>query len=148
MRAFPRPALDDARVRVYLEELADLDPAVLAAAVRTLIRTRTSDWLPAVGAIREVAAELVLALPSEEDALAQIAARIAWTREPEADRGERPEVHPVVARAVAAVGGFHALRTAENASVVRGQFGRLYREARGAAVRDCQVGAGRRALSP
>jgi hypothetical protein len=145
--------MDPGTLRVYLRELDDIPLAVLEQTVRELIRT--SEFFPTVRAIREAAAERTLNLPGEEEALAQIEARIRWAREDEETRGDPPSVHPLVVRALEHVGGFHGYRSADEPGVVRGQFLRLYRDLRGRAIHDAKVGAieiepgqERRALGP
>lgn len=136
--AFPRNQLGAGTLRVYLEELADVPPDVLAQAARALIRT--SEFFPTVRAIREACAEHALALPTEADALTQIEARMRWAREPEADRGPAPVVHPLVREVLGHVGGFHAFRATEEQTVIRGQFLKLFRTSRAELVRSTQVG--------
>jgi hypothetical protein len=137
-RAFPRHPVTRETLDVYLRELADLPVDVLERAVRELIRT--SEWFPTVRAIRESASEHALGLPGEADALAQVEARQAWGRQDEQTRGTPPALHPLVAEALDHVGGWHAFRTADEPAVVRGQFGRLFRELRSAALREAQIG--------
>lgn len=138
--AFPRHPIKPETFRVYLRELADLPPAALEAACRELIRT--SEFFPTVRAIREAAVERLLGLPGEAEALAQVEARADWFKDAEHEReGDPPDVHPRVKEALDHVGGFYAFRTAENPSVVRGQFLRLYRELRERDLREANVGA-------
>lgn len=134
-RAFPRQAVERGTLAVYVRELQDVPAEVLALSVRDLIRT--SEWFPTVRAIREQAAERMLDLPSETDALAQVGARIEWARE---QSGDAPPVHPVVREALDLAGGFHRFRSADQASIVHAQFLKAYRERRGAAVRDAVTG--------
>lgn len=138
--AYPRQAVPDATVMVYLRALADVPPADLERAVLALIRE--SRWFPAVSEILERVAELALALPSEPDALAQIESRMRWARLPEHERGDDPgpTVHPLVRETLDRVGGWHTFRNAEDATVIRGQFGRLYRDLRASAIRQRQSG--------
>jgi hypothetical protein len=137
-RAFPRQPVTAETLRIYLRELADIPPAALETACRELMRA--SEFFPTIRAIREAAAEHLLALPGEAGALAQIEARMAWGRADEDERGEAPGVHPLVREAVDHVGGFHAFRATDEPAVVRGQFLRLFRDLRGRAVRDAQIG--------
>lgn len=130
--AFPRDPITQDRFDLYVHELASVDPAALEAAVREIIRTRTGGYFPAIAEIINAAAEHALGLPSPDEALAQVEARIRWGRE---RAGEAPAVHPAVVEALEQVGGFHALRTAEKPSVIRGQFLNLYRDRRAAALR-------------
>ena len=136
-RAFPRQDVTVETIVVYQRELADVPAAVLEVAVRTVIRA--SRWFPTVAELREVAAEHMLKLPGEAEALAQIEARMVWARQPESTRGA-PPLHPLAQEALDRVGGFHTFRVAEDATVIRGQYGRLYRELRAAAVHAAQVG--------
>lgn len=154
-RAFPRQSVTAGTFQTYLRELADVPVPTLERTVRTLIRS--SEFWPSVRAVLEACAELTLALPGEADALAQIEARMAWARQDAQSRAqEPPPVHPLVREALDHVGGWHAFRAADEPAVVRGQFGRLFRELRARAVRDAQVGdlaalpspAGPRELSP
>lgn len=138
-RAFPRQTIDGETFRVYLRELEDVPAGALDEAVRSLIRT--SEFFPSVRAIRETVAERTLQIPLEAAALEQVHRRIAWARDDEADRdGVPPDLHPLVRDALGHVGGFSAFKTADEPGVVRGQFLRLFREVRAAAVRDAQLG--------
>ncbi len=123
----------------YVRYLADIPRPLLAAAVQEAIQTSSTPYdFPTVGKLRKLAAERMLHLPGEADALAQIEARQRWTRTKD---GPPPELHPLVRRALDLLGGFHAFRSAEEPTVVRGQFGRLYRDLRSQAVREVQVGS-------
>ena len=134
--AFPRQAVTPATVAVYARELDDLPEDALEQAVRDLIRS--ADWLPTVAAIRLAAAEYLLELPSETDALSQIEARIAWAR---ADDGtDPPPVHNLVSATLEHVGGYHAFRSTDKPSMLRAQFVNLYRETRQRQLRDVQTG--------
>lgn len=134
--AFPRSGTTAETWLVYARELSDLPIDALERAGRALIRT--SEFFPTIRALREAVAEATLGLPSEADALTQIEQRMAWTRTTRTE--EPPALHPLVREALTHVGGWHALRSAEKPEVVRGQFLRLYREIRGHAIRDVQVG--------
>lgn len=150
--AFPRQKIEAPTLRIYLRELADVPPELLAVAVRDLIRT--SEWFPTLQAILEAAAERSLALPSESGALAQIEARMAWVRSEAFETAPGPPVHPLVRETLEHVGGFSAFRATDEPGVLRGQFLRLYRDARGRAVRDAKLadalppGSSPRALGP
>lgn len=129
--AFPRQEIKRGTFDVYVRELADVPAPVLEQAVQEIIRTH--EFFPTVRTVREVAAERILRLPSETDALAQIDSRITWTRDGEA--GDVPEVHPVVREALELCGGFHRFRTGDQASIAQGQFQKVYRERRAHALR-------------
>lgn len=136
--AYPRQPLRPDTAAVYMRELADIPDDLLDGAVRAVIRE--SQWFPTVAEIRAKAADLQLGLPSEPDALAQIQARMEWARQPEADRGDPPALHPLVDEALRRVGGWHSFRSTDQATIIRGQFGRLYGELRAGAIRATQVG--------
>jgi hypothetical protein len=134
--AFPRQELDQATVRVYVKHLSDLSATYVEQACEGLIQT--SEWFPTIRAIREATAELMLSLPSEAEALAQLDARIEWART--GKQGDEPEVHPLVHRCLQYTGGWHGFREAERPGAVRAQFTRLYQDVRTAEVRSIQVG--------
>jgi hypothetical protein len=136
--AFPRNAIRPGTVRIYVANLEDIPSKTLEAAVTELIKT--SEFFPTVRAIREVAVERTLALPTEEEALSQVEARIGWRQLDELTRGEPPTVHADVKVALDHVGGFFAFRAAENPTVLRGQFLKIYRDLRAQRVRAGQVG--------
>lgn len=137
--AFPRMKIDRDTLRVYIADLEDLPIDVVDVAVRDL--RRTHEWFPTISHIREATAERMLGLPSESEALAQVDDRIRWARERDEapDANERPDVHPLITEALDSVGGFYALRTAKEPHIVRGQFLRLYRDARSSRIRDVQL---------
>jgi hypothetical protein len=134
--ALPKPPPTREQIVVYVRELEDIPVPVLEAAVRKIIRT--AQWFPTVAEIRLAAAEVTLHLPSEPEALRQIDARMTWARD---KRGTAPPVHPLVYEALRRVGGWHAFRSTEKGTVIRGQFGRLYRDLRDQALTDAQAGA-------
>jgi hypothetical protein len=139
--AFPRQPVPAETFALYLRELGDVPPEVLDRAVSRLIRTQTNDRWPTVGALREACAEEVLALPSESAALRQVNALARWrARDPLERAGSAPDVHPLVREALTLVGGTLAFRTADEPGVIRGQFGRLYRDLRAEHVHDAQIG--------
>lgn len=133
-RAYPRQDFATANFVAYQNALEDVPPDVLARAVEYLIRTEK--WMPTVAEIRERAAELELALPDEAVALAQIHDRMAWARTQTLD--PPPVVHQLVATALEHVGGWHSFRDTE-ATIIRGQFARVYRDLRTAAIRARQT---------
>lgn len=138
-RAFPRGRPDDQGFALYLQHLSDIPAEVLQVTVDTLIRT--GRYFPTISEIREAAAERVLELPAESEALAQIADRIAWGRASQAERSaEPPHVHPLVREALGLVGGFFAFKTTENAGITRSQFLRVYKDLRDGAVTSAQLG--------
>jgi hypothetical protein len=82
---------------VYLDGLADLDPKVLLATVKRLVRTE--EYRPSIASIRrEVAMD---GLPSERDALRQAHAYLRWAEARRFVNGSgfdpvRPDVHDAV----------------------------------------------------
>lgn len=138
--AFPDKAPEEATVRLYISSLADVPPDLLAGAVAQIIRTKTDDWFPTIGRVREAVAERALDLPSEAEALRQVDARIAWARLPERDRDAPPPVHPLVSEALDRVGGYHAVRTSDRPDLLWSTLGRLYRDLRSSAILDVQSG--------
>lgn len=157
-RAFPRERIPTETLAIFVRELADVDPAVLDEAVRTIIRG--SRYFPTIAEIRDVAASRVLGLPDEAEALAQ-ADRYSFADPQPVDcphpsyeealdcrrcqgTGVRytvtVDIHPLVREALDLVGGRHGYRTADEPSVVRGQFLRLYRSLRDRAHREAMVG--------
>lgn len=128
-------------LELYLREVWDIEVDLLDQAVRQIVKTKSADsWFPTVGRIREVAAMIVLRLPSESEALSQIAARIAWAKLDE-PRPDPPAVHPTVTEALRLVGGYAAFKSNETPSVVRGQFLRLYKEIAASRVQETQLSA-------
>lgn len=127
----PQQPLTAGAAEVYRRNLADVPPALLQQAAERCIRT--CRWFPRVAEIREAAAEIALQLPGEARALDQIDNRVRWARD--GQQGEPPPVDPLVVEALARVGGYPAWRGGDG-PIVRGQFGRVYREERAAAIRE------------
>lgn len=137
MRAFPKEPLPQATFAEYVNDLAAVDEVVLRNAVTVLIRSRREPWFPTIGEIRSVCAEITLGLPSAEEALGQVEARIQWGR----DGAETaPAVHPLVAEALRSVGGYPAFKASEDPQATRGRFARVYRDLRAGAVVDAAIG--------
>ena len=138
-RAFPSREVTADVVALYERLLSDVDADDLRAAADDLMRTR--DRFPTVHELREAVVERRLALPTEQEALAQVLARVRWGAiavERDArgieTTGLPITVHPLAAEAVALVGGYHALRTTETPSILRAQFLRAYGDLRAARV--------------
>lgn len=134
--AFPLDRLPAETVTLYVRMVEDIPVDVLADAILALISTARR--FPPVSAIREAAAEVMLALPTEHEALDSVNNRIAWGRSG-VEGAPPPPIHPLVQRAVSDVGGFYAIRSAETPSVIRGQFLKLYRDERAAAIRSAMT---------
>jgi hypothetical protein len=114
----------------YCLRLNDIPPDLLAAVVDDYIQTEENPFgFPTVGKLRALAAERALALPGEAEALRQIADR-------ELGIGA---INPLVSEALKQVGGWYAWRTCEEPTVIRGQFARIYRELRAAAIKEAQI---------
>lgn len=141
-RAYPRQAITAEALTLYVQHLADIPDGMLADIGREWIRTER--FFPTIAELRALAAERALSLPTDEQALAQVTARIAWGRD--AMDADPPDVHPLAVAAVRAVGGYPAFRASEKPEVITGQFLRFYRDARAAALRAAQVGDMSRAL--
>lgn len=135
--AWPREQLQPETVAIYADDLSDIPTQIVGEAVRVL--RRTSEFFPTIRAIREAAAEVALALPSEDEALRQVGARIAWGKLSDAGRRPVPDVHPDVRDALDHVGGYYAFRTATEPTIVRGQFLKIYREIRAGRIRAAQI---------
>lgn len=145
-RAYPKQPFPDlaGTHAVYVERLRGIDPSRLAVALAGLVDTES--FLPTVADIKHAVAEQTLGLPTEAEALQQIAARQEWARTATPSYDDHtmtlnppaPPVHDLVQQALREVGGWHAFRAAENQAVVRGQFGRIYRDLRDARIRDMQ----------
>lgn len=122
--AFPHSNVPTSTLELYKRHLADLPLAVFDQVVTRLIRTE--EHFPTVAKIRRDAAELALGLPSEAEALTQIESREITS--------------PLVRDCLRRVGGVSAWRASEEPTVIRGQFLRLYREAREAEITALAVG--------
>lgn len=104
--AYPRQPFGDGAVRVYAEQLADLDGQDVLDAVERLLRTLR--WMPTIAEIREEVAEGTDPLPTVEEAWDQ--AQAGRTRS------------SVVRESVEAVGGFWSIAHGDNQTTIRAQF--------------------------
>lgn len=125
--AFPRDRIPAQTMTIYQRKVQDVPLPVLAEVIHEMIATH--EHFPTISAIREAVAERTLLLPTESEALTQIETRL---------RGPAP-LHPIVKAVFALLGGIYAYRSADNPSVFRGQFLRLYRDERARAIRDAQI---------
>lgn len=138
-RVLPPPGdFDDRAMEIYLDELDDLPLEVVAQALLRIVRTEL--FFPKIADIRRVAAENLVDAPNVVEALFEVERMLTWSRLSEEERGERPDIHPVVKRAVDAMGGFATFKTSESPASTRGQFMKLYREIRAGVVIDFQTG--------
>ena len=124
--------------RYYLHDLADVPLDLLHTAVVHLCRTSADPRrFPTLGQIRAACAEHLLGLPNEAEALGQVQALVAWTRQSTLERAEgAPAPHPLVRQALDLVGGSRAFSSSDEPGVVRGQFLRLFRDMRGREIRE------------
>ncbi len=122
-------------VKAYHIALGDIDADLLACVVEHIISTAT--FFPSAGEIRSTAyhlAEVGLGIPSAQDAWAEVSAMTRKGFYKQADGGwyqARPPLpedwsHPLVQKAVDAVGGWVALRTSENTVADRARFIQAY----------------------
>lgn len=118
--AYPRHAVQQGQTAFYGRMLSDLGYGEVQAAVQAHIAE--SPYFPSVADIRGLVIERRLSLPSPAEAWEAANAVVAT--------GEARRLHPVVKRALEAMGGSYALRTADNVPVVRAQFERLYGDLR------------------
>ena len=125
--AYPRADFPDRSARLYGTMLADMDDALVVAAVTRLIRRST--FLPTIAEIRREVMEHVLCLPSPQEAWEMV-------NRPETE-GHLPTV---VLASLQALGGRYTIRVSDSPSVIRAQFMRDY-EARRDAAMTAAVGA-------
>lgn len=116
--------LTDVSIRVYAEQLADLDGEAVLAAVNRLLNV--SVRRPAIADIRNEVAEVALGLPSPEE---------AW--EMALDRNTSV---PEVARAMKLVGGSWSIQHSQNQETLHAQFRKAYEGLRSKAIRNAAVG--------
>lgn len=134
---FPQRPVPAATIYLYVEHLTDLPEAQVEAAVATLVCTY--EWFPTLRAIREAVAENTLGLPSQDQALVQVERLIEWGRLDEGSRPAAPTLHPAVREALDHVGGFYAFRGADEPTIVRAQFLKLYASIRERQIKAVQV---------
>jgi len=122
--AYPRQPFGDVAVRVYAEQLRDIDGQTVLDAVNRLLNT--SPYMPTIADIRREVAEHELALPSPEEAWElALAGNITI---------------PEVARAVKAVGGRWTIAHTDRPETLRSQFRKHYEGVRAKAIRNAAVG--------
>lgn len=126
--AWPNQPMSRETSQVYARMLSDLEYTVAAAAVERLIATQRGAWLPTVGEIRGVAAELALPAPLDPDeAWGEITSairRYGWPQEAAALASLSPLV-----RRVAHNIGWTELCASDRPDVIRGQFRAMYQAA-------------------
>lgn len=138
--AFPRQQVEPETVKVYATFLQDLDGAVAEPAVKRLVTV--SRFFPTIAEMREAVAEASVNAPTVQQAVEAVMTRSAIPVE------ERPKLHPLVRRALDAIGGLYAIRTAESATTIRAQFRDAYAALRSEAILEIQTGRAALAQSP
>jgi hypothetical protein len=128
--AFPRQEVPEETMRLYAEQLVDLDLKAGEAAISKLLHT--SRFFPTIAEIRAAANEArygVLPTPGE-----------AWQMAAEADWGnnwepkEALDLPHIVKRAFDIVGGGERFRLTEHMYAMRGDFLRVYADLREATL--------------
>ena len=114
----------DVTIRVYAEQLADLDGQHVLDAVNRLLNTTVAQ--PTIADIRREVAEAALGLPTPEE---------AWEMALANDRSNAE-----VERAVKSVGGRWSIKHTNNPETLRAQFRKTYEGLRTKAIRNAAVG--------
>lgn len=134
---YPDQVIADPKALVAAWEMAmgDVPYAAVNEAIRRYVRT--AKWMPKPSEIRELVAEAYGVAPDEGTAWGLV---LRHMREhgylnPPAFTGPAP-----VAAAVAAIGGWHRLRTSTDAEADRAAFGRAYAATRSRALADMDLG--------
>lgn len=123
--AYPDSPFGDRAIRVYAEQLADLDGDAVLAATRALLNT--SRYIPRISEIRRTVAEDALRLPTVEE---------AWDM---ALDGNSQGIEPV-SLAMKAVGGPWSIRNTAKPETLRAQFRRDYEGRRETFIRKAAEG--------
>lgn len=125
--AYPRQPWPDETVNLYASELArlPLEPEPAVAAIRAMIRSRTSEWAPTIGEIVQYLVAQADAAPSFDEAWAEMVSK--------ASSGNyfRPDEAPVMSHpavdALARLIGWSTFRTASVADdFFRRQAAKVY----------------------
>jgi hypothetical protein len=123
--AWPRVKIGDETVRAYIWGLHDLPELEVEETIEYAIRTCT--FPPTIAELRALYAERILGLPDPGHALELVEAHVA--------AGDLALGLPgPVKRALKALGGSWSWRQAENPSVMRAHFLKLYEEFRRQAI--------------
>ena len=112
--AFPRQPWPEPTVNLYASELArlPLEPDAATAAIRSMIRSRTSEWAPTIGEIVQHLIERADAAPSFDEAWAEMVSKASSG--PYFRPNEAPAMsHPAV-DALARLIGWSTFRTASS----------------------------------
>jgi hypothetical protein len=118
--AYPNATITAETVQAYEAALADLDAQDVFGAVTALVKE--SQFMPTIAEIRQVVAERKLALPTPTEAWVEAQGRANGT-------WDKPR-HPLVHKAIQAVGGTYSIKTSENPSITQSQFLKHYNELR------------------
>ena len=130
--AYPQVALRDGTAAAYVRYLVDLDADAVEAAIEELILTDRA--LPTIASIRRHVVEGKAGLPTAIEAWAALNAH------------QRPgELHELAKQARELLGGSWAIRTADNPSITRAQYVKVYDELRERALADANRASRRRA---
>ena len=132
--AYPRQEFPLPSQQLYVKMLADIEPALLEAAILDIISKKT--FLPAISEVREAAALLV------EQSAGRLDAVSAWgdvcKQIVRVGRYGTPDVDEMTRAAIDAVGGWRELCASENQVADRARFvqayDRLVNKERGGAV--------------
>lgn len=126
--AFPSAKTTDNTIARYVADLEDMPEELVVAAINRL--RLTEDWMPPVAKIRELVAEAILGLPSEEEAWSSV--RKAF------GSGDWDSVHPTALSSARDVGTWE-LRNDEKGYAKR-DFMTAYTKARTSQVKALQSG--------
>lgn len=130
---FPNWKPDALTIEAYVVALADVDPLSLEASILHLL-SQSREFMPTAGTIRHTAFDLQAGNggpPTAYEAweMVQIA-KDAGAGYPVAGVFEKPEVHPLVEKAVNYVGGWRHLVESENYTADRARFVDAYNQVR------------------
>jgi len=127
--AYPRFPVPAETASVYAQLLADVDDALLVAAVKH--HAATSKWFPTVAELREAALELrdvADGVPTAEEAWGEVCEKMRRYPPVPLENGWRvPEFsHPLILKAVNVLGGWVELGRSENGIADRAHFFQIY----------------------
>ncbi len=122
--AFPKQPFGDNAVRIYAEQLADLDGIDVLRAVERLLRT--SRYMPTIADIRAEVVEAINPLPTPEEAWDQAVA------------GHTDST--LVRETIEACGGYWEIRSSTNLGTLRAQFRKDYEARRDVEMKTLMAG--------
>lgn len=133
MLAYPRQTLAASAVTLYADKLVPLPFEIGALAID--IATATYAYFPNLGELLRVVSQVAIGAPDPMEAWEQAAGysqvvQAGYDRERDAELHKQVQAmrHPLVVRAMHAVGGSYAIRTSDNVGVIRAHFLQAYRE--------------------